>query len=54
MSDENKSKQGCLLCAWGNDLPPDEYCRACGLVNTWHSLRGLWWKWKPEFEPDDL
>lgn len=21
---------GCLLCAWGNDLPEGEHCRACG------------------------
>ena len=24
-------RHGCILCADGNDLPPDEYCRACGL-----------------------
>ena len=24
-------RHGCTLCAHGNDLPPGEYCRACGL-----------------------
>lgn len=21
---------GCLVCAWGNDIPEGDYCRACG------------------------
>lgn len=28
--DVNVRHGGCLLCAWGNDLPEGEYCRACG------------------------
>ena len=28
--DVNVRHGGCLLCAWGNDLPEGEHCRACG------------------------
>ena len=28
--DVNVRQCGCLLCAWGNDLPEGEHCRACG------------------------
>ena len=28
--DVNVRHCGCLLCAWGNDLPEGEHCRACG------------------------
>lgn len=32
---EERERSGCLLCAHGNDLSPGEYCRNCGLENTW-------------------
>jgi|1185.fasta_scaffold1024568_1 hypothetical protein len=44
-------KEGCIICANGNDMPEGEYCRACGREGLAVGLRAAVIKARGRSEP---
>lgn len=47
-------KEGCILCANGNDLPEGEHCRACGREGLATGLRAAVIKARGRQEPPSV